>query len=71
MVEITRRTFVRDSVLASAGAALALGAASRAASASPSPAEETLVKGKIRGLEVSRLILGGSPLQHYVHCRDL
>jgi hypothetical protein len=28
-------------------------------------------KGKIRDLEVSRLVLGGSPLQHYVHCRDL
>jgi len=28
-------------------------------------------KGKIGDLEVSRLVLGGSPLQHYVHCRDL
>jgi hypothetical protein len=30
-----------------------------------------LPKGKIGGLEISRLVLGGSPLQHYVHCRDL
>ena len=28
-------------------------------------------KGRIGELEVSRLVLGGSPLQHYVHCRDL
>ena len=28
-------------------------------------------KGKIGDLAVSRLVLGGSPLQHYVHCRDL
>jgi len=71
MTEITRRTFVRDSVLANAGAALALGAVAPAASASPPAAKEALAKGKIGGLEVSRLILGGSPLQHYVHCRDL
>jgi len=71
MTEITRRTFVRDSVLANAGAALALGAVAPAASANPPAAKEALAKGKIGGLEVSRLILGGSPLQHYVHCRDL
>ena len=28
-------------------------------------------QGKIGKMEVSRLGLGGSPLQHYVHCRDL
>src|SRR3990172_4740043 len=71
MTEITRRTFVKDSVLASGGAALALGTVALAASASPPAAKEALAKGKIGGLEVSRLILGGSPLQHYVHCRDL
>jgi hypothetical protein len=71
MMEITRRTFVRNSVLAKAGAALALGAVAPAASANPAAAKEALAKGKIGGLEVSRLILGGSPLQHYVHCRDL
>ncbi|OHB79285.1 MAG: hypothetical protein A2V98_06540 [Planctomycetes bacterium RBG_16_64_12] len=71
MTEITRRTFVKDSVLASGGAALALGTVAPAASASPPAGKEALAKGKIGGLEVSRLILGGSPLQHYVHCRDL
>ena len=71
MKDITRRTFVRDSVLASAGATLALGAVAPAASASLPAAKEALAKGKIGELEVSRLILGGSPLQHYVHCRDL
>ena len=71
MTEITRRTFVKDSVLASGGGAVALGTVAQAASTSPPAAKETLAKGKIGGLEVSRLILGGSPLQHYVHCRDL
>jgi hypothetical protein len=71
MREITRRTFVKDTVWASARAALALGAVTPAASASPPTAKEALAKGRIGELEVSRLILGGSPLQHYVHCRDL
>ena len=71
MMEITRREFVKDSVLASATAALALGTVVPAASASPPAAKDSLAKGKIGDLEVSRLILGGSPLQHYVHCRDL
>ena len=70
MMEITRRTFVKDSVLASAGATLALGAVGRPRR-DPPAAKEALAKGKIGGLEVSRLVLGGSPLQHYVHCRDL
>ena len=71
MAEITRRTFVKDSVLASAGGALALGTVNQSVSASRPTAQEALAKGQIGGLEVSRLILGGSPLQHYVHCRDL
>jgi hypothetical protein len=71
MREITRRTFVKDTAWASAGAALALGTVAPTAVASSPPAKPTLAKGKIGELEVSRLILGGSPLQHYVHCRDL
>ena len=39
--------------------------------ASSPASKDALPKGKIGGLEVSRLVLGGSPLQHYVHCRDL
>ncbi len=68
--ETTRRTFVKGSVLASAGAALALGSTAAAAPVSPA-SKDALPKGKIGELEVSRLVLGGSPLQHYVHCRDL
>jgi len=30
----------------------------------------TLPRGKIRDLEVSRIILGGNVLTHYTHCRD-
>ncbi len=71
MMEITRREFVKDSVLASAGAALALKTVVPAVSADSPAAKDSLAKGKIGELEVSRLILGGSPLQHYVHCRDL
>jgi hypothetical protein len=71
MLEITRRAFAKESVLLSVGAALAMATAKPTALASLPPAKGTLAKGKIGGLEVSRLILGGSPLQHYVHCRDL
>jgi hypothetical protein len=72
--ETTRRTFVGGSVLASAGALLSSRSATAAAPAkpaSPPGSADALPKGKIGGLAVSRLVLGGSPLQHYVHCRDL
>ena len=65
--ETTGRTFAKGSLLASAVAALSLRSAAAAAPAST----DALPKGKIGGLAVSRLVLGGSPLQHYVHCRDL
>jgi hypothetical protein len=68
--ETTRRAFVKGSVLASAGAILAFGSTAADAPAQPA-AKDALPKGKIGDLEVSRLVLGGSPLQHYVHCRDL
>jgi hypothetical protein len=71
--ELTRRAFVQGSVWASA-AALASGAVpapAPAGQASPTSPKGPLPKGKIGKMEVSRLVLGGSPLQHYVHCRDL
>ena len=37
----------------------------------PAAQPRGLPTGKIGNLQVSRLILGGSPLQHYVHSRDL
>lgn len=78
--EISRREFVRDSFLASAGAGLALGAAAGAptvraaeapATGTPAPPKSLIPTGKIGKLEVSRLILGGNLLNRYNHVRDL
>lgn len=81
--EMNRRRFVKGTVLASAGAAMAVGraglggetpaaaaGASQTAAAPPAP-QNTLSKGKIGKLEISRLILGGNLLTHYTHSRDL
>lgn len=77
--ELTRRMFVRNSVLASAGAAMALGTdagtqiargAEAPASSGPAPAKGTLPKGKVGNMEISRLILGGNLLSLYHHSRD-
>lgn len=72
--EITRRSFVKGTVMGSAGFALAA-----AATAQPSPAAvvgsaastDALPKGRIGKLEISRLLLGGNLLTHYTHSRDL
>lgn len=73
--EISRRTFVKETVAASAGTAMALGAAaSQTAAAEPPkpPApQNTLAKGKIGDMEVSRILLGGNLLTHFTHSRDL
>ncbi len=71
--EMTRRSFVKDTLLTSTTLALGLGA--QAEEKAP-PAAETatpgkLPKGKIGKLEISRLILGGNLLTHYTHSRDL
>jgi hypothetical protein len=72
--DITRRSFVKETLLSSAGLALALNSQGEeqpkpAAPALAAPA--ILSKGKIGKLEVSRLILGGNLLTHYTHSRDL
>jgi len=78
--EITRRSFVKDTVIASAGAALALasGGTGDAAAAEPAkPAENpptpknALPRGKIGDMEISRMVLGGNLLSHFTHSRDL
>ena len=83
--EISRREFVKGSVLASAGAAMAAGLAgygsaaeSPAATSGPAAAADHLQTiasgtwtGKIRGLELSRLMLGGNLISGYAHSRDL
>jgi hypothetical protein len=77
---MNRRKFVQHSVLASAGAALAMSAVVEPATAQvndpPPPASTPTVaadmpRGKIGDLEISRLLLGGNLLTHYTHSRDL
>jgi hypothetical protein len=72
--EISRRSFVKGTVLSSAVLALALESRGEEPSkpAAPPPAQPRgLPKGRIEKLEVSRLILGGNLLTHYTHSRDL
>ena len=72
--EMTRRSFVKESVLSSAALALAVNSRAEdpAKPAAPTPSEAAgLPKGRIGKLEVSRLILGGNLLTHYTHSRDL
>lgn len=74
MSEISRRTFVTASLAASAGAAIAADAGSAAVAGAPSkPAAPRgeLPKGKIKELQLSRLMLGGNLLTHFTHSRDL
>ncbi|MBM4090549.1 MAG: hypothetical protein FJ276_14175 [Planctomycetes bacterium] len=78
---MNRREFVQHSVVASAGAALAMTASSvpQAARAddtvgagpAPPAATDAMPVGKIGKLEISRLLLGGNLLTHYTHSRDL
>ena len=68
--EMTRRSFVKETLLSSAGLALALNSRAEdqpTPAASPGP----LPKAKIGKLDVSRVILGGNLLTHYTHSRDL
>lgn len=78
--EMDRRAFVKESVLVSAGAAAAWSGLAQAAEPVPGgpptgtnlpAAKECLPKGKIRDLEISRLLLGGNLLTHFTHSRDL
>ncbi len=72
--DINRRSFVKTSLLSTAGLALALD--TRGQTPSPLPlnpplAPSGLPKGRIGKLEVSRILLGGNLLTHYTHSRDL
>ncbi len=77
--EMDRRKFVRKSVLATTGAALALTAgkrdhaaeAAQGRAATPAATNAALPIGKIGDMEISRLLLGGNLLTHYTHSRDL
>ncbi len=79
--ELSRRSFVKETVVASAGTALALGVGvppgrAQAADqpkppAAPPASQNTLPKGKIGDMQVSRILLGGNLLTHFTHSRDL
>jgi hypothetical protein len=77
--EITRRRFVKNSVLLSAGVGLgadsyqhhAQGAAAPAVALADGSADAGLPRGQIGKLRISRLILGGNLLTHFTHSRDL
>jgi hypothetical protein len=68
--EITRRSFVKQTLLSSASLSLALHSQADP-QAQPAAAPAALPKGKIGKMEISRLILGGNLLTHYTHSRDL
>jgi len=69
---MSRREFVRSTVAASAGSALAFGAGAAGAGEAPSAAPKPLLPtGKIGKLAITRLILGGNLLGRYNHARDL
>lgn len=78
--ELSRRSFLKKSVAASAGAALGLGlggggtegnAASQNAGARAEVGVKGMPMGKIGKLTVSRLIAGGNLLSGWAHARDL
>ena len=71
--QTTRRSFVKGTLLSSAGLAVAAGmrGESEPSPAAPPAPAGALGKGKIGKLEISRLILGGNLLTHYTHSRDL
>lgn len=66
-----RRSFIRASVVGSAGAAI--GGSGPAAVSGPVPGLPGAVvpRGRIKGLEISRLLLGGNLLTHFTHSREL
>lgn len=71
---ITRRSFVKNTMLSSAGMAFGLNATAGEGTSAVTPAAAAsagLPCGKIGKLEISRLLLGGNLLTHYTHSRDL
>jgi len=76
MSQVNRRSFMKKSLAASAGGALALNArqadAAGASAIKVEPGSKaTLPQGKIGNLKISRMLLGGNLLTHYTHSRDL
>jgi len=68
---ITRRDFVKRTVVASTGTTLALSTASAQTAQEASKPGDGPPMGKIGGIELSRLMLGGNLISGYSHSRDL
>jgi len=77
---LNRRSFIKKSVTASAGATLGLGFSEKQARAKPAARKRATVPkasdkgmpmGKIGNLKVSRLISGGNLISGWAHARDL
>lgn len=75
MRDMDRRAFVKTAIagpMASALAATASGTAfAQTAPASDAASAAAMPQGKIGGLSISRVLLGGNLLTHYTHSRDL
>jgi hypothetical protein len=74
--QVNRRSFMKQSLAASAGGVLTVNSAGAAASGKTEIKVEfgskaTVPMGKIGNLQVSRMLLGGNLLTHYTHSRDL
>jgi len=74
--QVNRRSFMKQSLAASAGGVLAVKTGQGAQPNGPAIKVEpnskaTLPLGKIGNLQVSRMLLGGNLLTHYTHSRDL
>ncbi len=68
--KMTRRSFVKTTLISTAGLALAAEGTAQDQTP-PAPAAGTLPKARLGKLQVSRMILGGNLLTHYTHSRDL
>jgi len=69
---ISRRDFVKSSLLASAAIPLSVSTTESSAPAAENPSEpEAFPKGRIGNLEISRLIMGGNLIAGWAHSRDL
>jgi hypothetical protein len=75
---LSRRSFVKSSLVASAAVPLGLAGQTSPAADAPAPAnapasapKESMPKGKIGDQEISRLIMGGNLIGGYSHSRDL
>jgi len=78
--DLNRRSFIKKSVAASAGATLGLGFSEKQVKAEPAARKKATVPkasdkgmpmGKIGNLKVSRLISGGNLISGWAHARDL